>query len=214
MTTIRFDMLAAKQSLQEHVAGRIVDSFRKVKGQLEDKVRVLVGVALKTCPEYKSLEGGVLQAELGLVSRTVMVDPIIEFLKNNTKLDIFVHPGLMPSIHIIVFNGEYSQLLSLPTARYVSEPSGKPIPWLDWLLTKAANTVVIHHSIVYGNFPTSRSGMARMVYERAGFYNLLTSGKVPVTFIGTEDDNFILRALEPNLESITEMIFNEVAVNL
>lgn len=162
--------------------------FNKAIPKIRADVINLTVKALQGSPEIQSLKGGLLKFDFGLVDDPTQaiiyaiansVDVYFKGLRLNKRsttnvLSVYIQPS------------DFQNLLSLPDAYSVTE-LGNSLPWLKWLLTAGDAILIKDYHVEYGNNPNSRSGGAVMV-PKSVF-------KVNSAFSGTEDDNFITRAL-------------------
>lgn len=86
----------------------------------------------------------------------------------------------------------YSSLLNKPEASFISDSKrfkkSFKIDWLDWLLTHGDEAVVVDH--YFQPSGRGRTHLGTMKYVESTFWS------VPKQHSGTEDDNFITRAIE------------------
>ena len=144
-------------------------------------------------PEYDSLKGGVLKAELG-VEDTAAIDRIIKLWVRG--VDVVVAPAtvvgskIIGDIIITAIPADYSDVLSSSAASYITD-KGETVPWLSWLLLQGDNIVIATHRAVYDpdKSKSSRTGTDIMLpTDTEGW-------RVPPEFSGTVDNNFVTRAV-------------------
>jgi len=66
---------------------------------------------------------------------------------------------------------------------------GESLPWIEWLLKRGDDIIISDYHVVEGDH--GRTGMATM--KPGGNYKV---SRVNPSFSGTEDDNFVTRALD------------------
>lgn len=94
----------------------------------------------------------------------------------------------------------FSNLLSLPEGHTKIENGD--LHWLDWLLKRGDQIIIVN----YQYNPSTGLG-------RSGLGNMIAGGsfRIPPQFSGTEDNNFITRALVgPNQEQQITKLFNDI----
>lgn len=154
---------------------------------IKSKIINLVSNWVYGQPEIISLissSPGSLAGQFGLTTR-VGIDEIISAIRNS--VDIRFNPfndRLIGGLDINIQPANFSNILNLAAGhvRY----SGGDLHWLDWLL-KRGDTVIVTNYSYNPQTGLGRSGLGNMI--PGGFF------RVPPQFSGTEDNNFITRAL-------------------
>lgn len=161
------------------------------------KVRVagLIRKYITDSPEFKSLENGVLKIDLGLASPSSVLIPIVNALAN--EVFVIINPlqikgnRLVGGIKVQLIKGDYSKILGMPEASYISQgllsQQQHQIDWLEWLVKRGDSIIISDHSVRYTTHWPSRSGGGIMFKSRKGF-------RIRPQFSGTIDNNFITRA--------------------
>lgn len=174
-------------------------AIQKAKAKIHSGIINLVVEALSSSPEIMSLSNGKLKADFGLSS-----DPsqeIIYAVANSTEVLFrdfrMSRQGVSTVLSVYIQPSDFSNLLNSDFARVITD-KGDELPWLCWLLTMGDSVIVSEFGVQYGNFPTSRSGMAIM--KPIGVF------KVDSAFAGTIENNFITRALEKYGDKMSEII--------
>ena len=151
--------------------------------RIKSRITPIIRTALTTCPEIQSLSGGKLAADFGLTSdpsgqivSAIMSSLNVRPRKGNAKDLGGVVVELQPT--------SFANLLGLSTAE--QEIDGGSIPWLYWLLTQGDTILIAGYGVEYGSH--GRTGEARRNQKFAPF-------KVDSSFSGTEENNFITRAI-------------------
>lgn len=185
----------------------ILDSMRsgiklilnRGKSKIESAVKAIVVEALSGCPEIMSLKGGTLKYDFGLPDDPT--DDIIYAIANSTFVSFrdfqLKLSGTSIAFNVFIQPSDFKNLLSLPSRRVTTE-KGVDLPWLEWLLTAGDAIIVTSFHVKYGASDKSRSGGAIMVPK--GLF------KVDSAFSGTEDDNFITRALNKYQDKIAQAV--------
>jgi hypothetical protein len=186
----------AISELRKHFKKRSQDISRKIKEPLKEIVRA----SIMSTPEYRSLQGGSLQGELGVTFPAERITAIIDTWVNNIVVETIVSKDPLLSIDIGFLQEGYADVLSLPEASYEYEKG--TIPWLEWLLLEGDKRIIRSYKFS----PTqrgSRTGLGIMVPKsRAGW-------QVPSEFSGTETNNFATRAfdgVDTKIEKIVESV--------
>jgi len=186
------------KALSKDLNIKLKKNYRKA----EAKVRALIPNWIREQPETSSiLDEGVfnsLNAQFGFVAGTaeqavnsiclaVAQSVMIQFDQVDDKLEGGIIFYLQPN--------SFGNILNLQEAN-INALSGS-LPWLYWLLTQGATTIITGYKYEADN--SGRSGGGTMVAGR--------SWRVPPQYAGTIEDNFITRALqgrEKELSSIME----------
>jgi hypothetical protein len=174
-------------------------TIQKAKAKIHSGIINLVVEALSSSPEIVSLSAGKLKADFGLTSDPGQeiiyavansVDVVFRDFKMNRQ-------GVKSVLSVYIQPSDFTNLLSAEFAKVVTD-KGDQLPWLSWLLTMGDSVIISEFGVQYGNFPTSRSGMA--VMKPIGVF------KVDSTFAGTIENNFITRALDKYKNQMSEII--------
>ena len=166
------------------------------------KFKILVGQALRQQPEYSSLMTGELRLEFGIPDAS-SVESIIDKLSETVSIT---------NTNVIVkgssLNGGFKlTALEKSTANgtiddsdaNVSDSKGYSLPWLKWLLYEGNNTIVKNYEVKIGPNSNSRTGMAIMVKSVGDW-------RVPPSFAGTINNNWITRAIDSVANSVPKLL--------
>lgn len=198
------------KKLSKELAQQINSRLRKNKSRIENKLRGLIPAWIRSSPEIASLndEGiqGSLNAQFGLYPGQAgsATDAIVSAVVSTVEVRIrSVSRNLNTSalVEFVVQPLSYDNLLFIPEGTVIQTTNGKPLPWLEWLLT-LGNTIVVA-GYQYTPEDLGRSG--------GGTMNPGTGWRVPPQYSGTIEDNFITRALanrETQIQPILQEIFN------
>lgn len=169
-----------------------------------------------------SLLGGILQADFGLTDSMAVeaVDSIVEYLTSNIQIlytksrkadDLLASFTLMllpnPDVYRYIKNGSY-----ISDGYWVTNYGidGR-INWLEWLMTRGTQ-VIISNFYVYYEDGLGRSNQAMMVYTDKGGPVRSAGFMVDPEHSGTEEDNFITRAINNTIPQIRAFIVKEIAI--
>ena len=221
---LSIDLLGTAADFERYVMKTIEIQMDKAVNRsipvIEVGAKPLIRSAISDCEEMKSLQGGRLMGELGLTSSAAnnAVDKIAEAVsesisftntKSKTKkgvggLEVHFQPTSFSNV-LSLSDGSYSyskgaslwgQLLSVQVK----------IDWLHWLLAKGDSIIVskFHYEPKTGK---GRSGKGSM--REKG------SWRVSPTYAGTQDDNFITRALQSKetVKAISSVIQKAIEKN-
>tara|TARA_Y100001938_G_C8087156_1_gene432755 strand:+ start:501 stop:1109 length:609 start_codon:yes stop_codon:yes gene_type:complete len=175
-------------------------SLPKAASAVENKLRPIIKDALLDSPEINSLSNGSLRLEFGLTSdpTSAIVDAIVSTIKvKATKVNTKLQGGFT----LVMQPTNFSNLLSLPVAEQPIE-SGGSIPWLYWLLTLGDAVIIADFGVEFGG-GRGRTGGAIMTPVNSPY-------KVDSRFSGTQDDNFITRAVGRVSSQVREIILKAI----
>ncbi len=164
--------------------------------KIQIDIRKLIEEAIKRQPEYRSLLGGKLQSELGVVNTSSRLDKIIRIIVDSIEVDVLKAKDngsqIVAGLKINLVKTNFEELVSLPEASYMTE-KGVVIQWLKWLLLEGDKIIVRDYMI-----GIDKKG----IYARTGLGEIMipsgkkaTGWRVPPEFAGTAENNFITRAL-------------------
>lgn len=163
--------------------------FKSRSTKIKREIQILTKSLLEISPEMGSLRGGQLQGAFGIPSGTesAIVTNIINTISEAVVVKfvgISISGGkLRGGFKIEIQPTDFSNLLGLGGA-VVTTKKGASLPWLQWLLTLGDALIIgeYHFESVRGG----RSGLGLM-FPRGAF-------RVPPSYSGTSDNNFITRA--------------------
>jgi hypothetical protein len=185
---------------------------RRIRIVIADKINIAANVAVKKVrpkiidivrnavlgsPEVASLNGGQLQAELG--AKNSEIDSVLNFLitrlSDTISLDVIPFSAFSGNImrghlRLRVFpKFLINELIHYSEASFKTK-KGVELPWVRWLLKLGDKIIVKNYTVNYTKVRGSRTGLATMTKTKGRGW------RVPPEFSGTENDNFITRALD------------------
>lgn len=182
------------------VAKKLNQGLVGAVGRIQTRVAAVIEDAITASPEYHGLVGGQLQGELGVVDPERAVRGIIDAIVENVKVESLgasISGGAIGGGLVIrILKSDFSDASSANGVSFLSEQNYR-IDWLDWLLTKGDEIIVVDYEFQAGSFRQSRTGLGIMAASKRGW-------KVPQEFVGTPADNWLTRALEkaePEIEA-------------
>lgn len=194
---------AALRALRSSLNGTLNRAARKITVNLR---RMLIR-AIQDSPEYKSIHGGRLQAELGLTDPSKL-DEIIQIWANSIVVKVrsvrFSRGKITGGFRISAIKQDWSDVLGHPASK---QPTKKgELPWLEWLLTFGDKVIVRDYDVTFAPKAArrGRTGKAIMVKGKGKRW------RVPPTFSGTTRRNFVTRSLESIRKPVEAMITKEV----
>ena len=208
--SITIDEASLRNALLKGVAEQLNARAFRAKGRIQSRVKAIIERAIHQSPEAVSLQGGDLQGELGVVNPHQAIAAIVDALQTSMQVNVTdfksTFSGIDGGIQILVSRKNLSDVLGIDEGSFHSE-HGFQIDWLKWLLTAGDAIVVQDYHFAGGDiatFPTSRTGLGIM--QRRG------SWKVPPEFSGTEEDNWLSRALSAVSGEVVEALRAEMGV--
>ena len=189
---------------QKYVVKELFKKLKKrsgiIKQRIQEPLQNIVRESIIATPEYRSLHGGKLQAELGVTSPASRIESVINMWVSNIFVDAKVGTSPLLSIEIGFLEQGYAVVFALPEASYDYQKG--VIPWLQWLLLEGDKRIV--RSYEFSPITRhSRTGLGIMTPSpRRG-------GQVPSEFSGTETNNFATRAfdgVDTKIEKIVESV--------
>lgn len=176
------------QNIKQYLDTRI----HKVANIVQTKLPPIIADGLRQEPEYASLLGGELRAELGIPDISA-IDSIIEIISNSIELESkslsIGRNGLKGGFILKIIRKE-NLGGALDSSYGIVKTDTIDIPWLEWLCFKGNEILIKDYVVRYGPNPYSRSGLAIMKKSEG------SSWRVPPQFIGTENNNWITRAID------------------
>lgn len=206
--TISISLVESQKQIEELIArelSKIVRSiFKEAAGPIKSAVKKVVHRAIVNCPEMQSLNGGVLQWDLGLTGAkaSAYVDKwgkaVAESVDVQVTKPVITSKTATGGIIINVQPGSYDNRPMEPLSSIWDgdkEAATKAAELDAVLLTWGDRLLVVGYDIEYGAF--GRSGGAHMVGNQDGGWGISRNlSRVPPEYAGTLNDNFVTRALE------------------
>ena len=168
------------------------------------QVKEVVRRAIATCPEIQELSSGTLKLDFGLTEdpSSAIVDAVANSVRVSVSKTRSSSGGFSGGIKITAQPSSFLNLLTLSIAEQALG-SGGSIPWLKWLLT-SGDTIIIGDFGVRYESGAGRSGGATMSQKETPF-------KVNPMYSGSEQNNFITRAIEPTFREISRIVRKELS---
>jgi hypothetical protein len=156
-------------------------------------------------PEYISLTTGTLRAEFGLDDK--MVKNLKQLVQDFTKVRVNADgPYSSPLLSIYIGFESMDELQDLCDKYSYFSNDQYLINWLDWLLFKGTETVVIDYKVKYiDKKDAGRSGLAIMVGKKGSGYSYHV-GDLNSHFAGTASSNWFNRTLQEHSKEFLEII--------
>lgn len=197
------------RSVRDYINKRATSTYKQVESKIQDKVSEKINRSILSSAATQSILSGRLRSDFGLTidAAQVAVKSIINHILSNIKLSMtYSYRGA----NIALFSLDLlplgiKDLAQLPAGNYLStgKYGGGDVTWLTWLLTKGTSVVIGDFYVFTGISGTSRSNesvMQKVTTGRSGF-------RVDPGFAGSENDNFVTRALEPIIPEIRDEVF-------
>lgn len=198
----KFILDSIKDRLNTKIFSRVKDTQSTIRDMILDSIR--------NQPEYSSLKAGELRHALG-VQNPATVDAILSVLESmdiKIKRPTSTGSGVDAKITINMVRDGFADLLAAPAASYISE-NGFDVNWLEWLLLRGNDSVVVGYSYFPEISPRSRTGLGLMV--KSGNSAIF---RVPSEYAGTVDNNWITRGIDEALPKIQAYINQMVEQSL
>lgn len=172
------------------IAAQINTVISKNLSSISNKTKQLVKNWIMSQPEIRSLSSGTvnsLAGQLGIPEGGT--NSIIESIAASVESSISIkfiqyNSNLRGGFEINIQPAGFGNLLSLPQGHILYQNGD--LHWLDWLLKQGDRVIVANYQY------NPQSGLGR-----SGLGNMISGGafRIPPEFSGTENDNFITRAL-------------------
>lgn len=199
-----------KSLILAQIKNVIDNSISKSIPKITNEIKAAVVLALKAEPEYQSLIGGQLKAELGIPD-VAQIDSVIDLMVDTLKVivsPIRIGPfGLSGGFELAMLeSSDLGGVISASPA-YVTDAKGYSLPWLEWLCLRNNEIIVRNFEVKYGPSRNSRSGMAIMVPSA-------NSWRVPPAFVGSIGKNWTTRAIERVEPQVYSIIQKSIEANI
>lgn len=197
----RLELVTTDKQLEQFVKKEIrakLDKILKLAASaIRRRILPVIENAIRNNETFNSLLSGQLKAEMGLISPTSVLEPIVDTILKNieviSKKTSFRTGILGGGIQINILKSDFADILNLPRSSYRSNRFD--IKWLEWLLVEGDRVIwsdyIINFNLTPEQIQRSRSGEALMFrIQAAGGW------RVPPEFSGIATDNFLIKALK------------------
>lgn len=180
----------------------VVSYMQDAISLVKKEIPKIIMDAILASPEYTSIVGGKLRFDFGIVDGISKIDGLLQIWTNNIMIT-YDAPKINGNIIISKFSismikADYSDVLGSDYAQVIDNERGYSLPWLQWLLLDGTKILVNNHQVVIGPNARSRTSMAIM---RPG-----SGWSVPNEFAGTQNDNWLSRAIDSSSDSINNLL--------
>lgn len=205
-----------QKTLERRITKQITDqinkSLRSIQRQLTIGLRKLIKDKIEVSPEYYSLVSATLRGEFGLErpdrALAVIIDVFLQSFQAKLKLAQVKGNTFFANLSINI-RVDFERLADIPegqqeaTNQDVLMHGGEVslLPWLRWLLLEGTAPLVFDYSIS-NNDGIGRSGLQFLMTYTPG-QNFSISN---TSFTGTENNNFLTRAINENSAEIERYI--------
>jgi hypothetical protein len=184
------------QALQQEAKTVIQKNY----GKLRNAIKPIIIDSIYDCPEMESVRSGKLKYDFGIETDPTLI--IAWSVADSMRLSYSYSPSYVFNFQITVQPINDNTLLSLPQS-FVKLGDGGEIPWLEWLLKKGSKIIMLDFGVLYKQ--AGRTGGAIMVENISPFM-------VDPNYAGTDDDNFISRALSKNINKIQQTAWQTLLI--
>lgn len=216
---IRLQMLTSAAQFQDKVLRAMYREISTKLGSaafrndLRRESRRVLEESLRAQPAYQDMvaDDGRLRRELGVVDSVSAMDHLVRDWSLSTTVRVSP-PRILGNrlvgtvVAIRAIEADYKDVLGKAYASYTTE-KGEQIPWLEWLLTRGVEILVMEHVVWRPPIPTAAS--------RTGTNTIMRRSKgggwgVPVEYAGLPDKNFATDAVAAALPRIGQILEQQV----
>lgn len=202
-------------AIKKDISKRVKKAYQTVETKLGRIVQDMVERQLMASSTMQSIVGGKLRSDFGLTVSMAneAVKEIIDHIVSNIKVSFTTTSRSAALLSLELLPMGIDQLAALPAGSYMStgKLGGGEVSWLTWLLTRGTQVILGDFYVFEG--PKGRSRTGESIMQRVGKTGQ-EGFRVDPGFSGTEEDNFVIRALEPVLDKIRDVVFSTVAEGL
>jgi hypothetical protein len=217
---VKLKLKTPKAKIKRDINSSLVEGISKLlnshsfQSTMIRETKNILARKLSSQPEYIDLvkHDGQLRKELGVVDGTSVMEQLIQDWCNSTVLS--VKPPRLASgkisgtiISLMAIKADYQDVLSQVYASYETEKDVN-IPWLEWLLTKGQEIMVINHKVrTFSKYiPSSRTGTNTIMIKAKG-----KGWGVPIEYSGTLENNFATRAVVDSMPDIQNLFITQLS---
>ena len=192
--TITLKLLESVDQIENNILSAIATQFnssmKSSRSKILDNIKLLIPSWISNQPEMQSLLSGGTSSLVGQFGITIspasIVNAIASSIVSSTTISIVPYNKKLKGggIEVNIQPDNFSNLLSLPQGHSIYRNGD--LHWLDWLLNRGDEIIVVG----YEYNPQTGLGRSRLGNMKEG-----GSFRVPPEFSGTDENNFITRAL-------------------
>lgn len=109
-----------------------------------------------------------------------------------------------PNLRVVALNLDFTNLLSLPEAQFVTPENSFVLPWLEWLLIRGDAVISDVEPFGFKDANRGRTGLGIMIRGNDKF-------KIPSAFSGTINNNILTRAVDQiRTQDIKNIVIEEI----
>lgn len=191
-----------KDQILKSLVKRVEPALQKTAQKSSIKIQQLLSDALKQEPEYSSLISGQLYLEFG-IPEVSAVDNIVQKLAETATIKVesvtIKSNGLGGGLTLNALERTNMGGLINDINALVVDPKGYSLPWLQWLLYEGNKPIIRNYEVKIGPNSNSRTGMAIMIESNKNW-------RVPPSFAGTINNNWITRAVDRVSNTVPKII--------
>ncbi len=172
-------------NINKAIATEFNSKLQNSRDDITRKIKQLVNELVENQPEIQSLRDGALKGAFGIVDSDSAITNILQSILGNTEVNLKKFDNsLNGGLTINIQPSSFRNLLGLPQGFTVY--SKGVLHWLDWLLLRGDTIIIMDYQY------NPKTGIGR-----SGLGNMVGGGsfRVPPQFAGSDDNNFITRAL-------------------
>lgn len=195
-----------------------LESYKLIRSKLpvieeaaKKEASSIILASLNKSETVQSLLSGSLRDDFGLFGNIVQttVNNIVQYIASNVKVSIQQSKRNRSEYTIsvqLLKMGDIQRIIGVPAGSFASR--GGNVDWLEWLMTKGSQVVLGDYFIYPYAKGKTRSGGTSIMQK-------ITSGgakpfRVDPKYAGTENDNFIRRAVLDVEDEIINAIAGEI----
>lgn len=177
-----------EKNINAALAQQVNNLISKKQTQLINGAKSLASNWIKSQPEIISLQSSDQNSLVGLFGipkGSNPADAIVNAVTDSITIKLVPYNNrLKGGLELYFQPDDFKNLLSLPQGH--TPIFGGDLHWLDWLLKRGDSIIIANYQYNPG------TGLGR-----SGLGNMISGGsfRVPPQFSGTQDDNFVTRAL-------------------
>jgi hypothetical protein len=192
--SITLKLLESVDQIENNILSAIATQFnasmKSSKVKILQEINLLLPSWISSQPEMESLSSGGTSSLIGqfgiTISAASIINAIISSVVSSTSISVVPYNNKLKGggIEVNIQPDNFANLLNLPQGHSIYKDGD--LHWLDWLLNRGDEIIVVG----YEYNPQTGLGRSRLGNMKEG-----GSFRVPPQFSGTDQNNFITRAL-------------------
>jgi hypothetical protein len=193
---LKLDIKEAEREILLAMSKEVRDILNKWVMKIRPVLKVTISKSLMDSPTVSSLIDGELYGDIGVLDIQNKVEKIVGVLSEPYSIDgpfvAIVGKQIEGYVALNYIESDYTDILSMDEASYLTPEHQYLLSWLQWLLLEGDGNIIVGWKLSENSLNSfSRTGTNKtMRKSKTGVF------KIRPGYGGTIDDNFITRSID------------------